>query len=144
MSAGATRQGGFTLLEVLIAATILFTVLAVATETYRNSLLASGRAEGLVSLLTPLPLITSSIRSQLRSNPVDQLDGRADLLGVAYEWQAVTVRYGAPPRRFDPDATDFITYKPRFRLYDVRLKLRRGGQERTFLYQEVAWEALRR
>ena len=64
-----TRQRGFTLLEVLIAATILFAVLAAATETYRNALLASSRAQGLVSMLTPLPLITSAIRNQLRSNP---------------------------------------------------------------------------
>lgn len=138
------RQGGFTLLEVLIAATILFTVLAVATETYRNSLLASGRAEGLVSLLTPLPLITSSIRSQLRSNPVETLAGGSELLGVDYRWEAATVRYGSPPRRFDPDATDFVDYPQRYRLYDVRLTLRRGSQQRSFIYQELAWESMRR
>lgn len=137
------RQAGFTLLEVLIAATILFTVLAVATETYRSALLASGRAEGLVNLLTPLPLITSSIRNELRSNPVAQLEGGAALLGVDYQWQATTVRYGSPTRRFDPDLTDFRSYPPRFRLYDVRLTLARGGQERVFLYQELAWEPVR-
>ena len=137
------RQHGFTLLEVLIAATILFTVLAVATETYRNALLASSRAEGLVNLLTPLPLITSAIRSQLRSNPVEKLDGNAELLGVRYEWEAMTVRHGAPARRFDPDFADFRDYPQRFRLYDVRLKLARGGQERVFLYQELAWEPVR-
>jgi len=137
------RQAGFTLLEVLIAATILFAVLAVATETYRNALLASSRAEGLLNLLTPLPLITSSIRSQLRSNPVEELEGDAELLGVNYRWQATTARYGAPARRFDPDVADFRTYPPRFRLYDVRLKLERGGQERVFLYQELAWEPVR-
>ncbi len=138
------RQDGFTLLEVLIAATILFTVLAVATETYRNSLLASGRAEGLVKLLTPLPLVTSSIRNQLRSNPIETLSGGSELLGVTYSWEATTARYGSPPRRFDADATDFIDYPPRFRLYDVKLTLQRGSQERTFLYQEVAWEPMRR
>jgi prepilin-type N-terminal cleavage/methylation domain-containing protein len=137
------RQAGFTLLEVLIAATILFTVLAVATETYRNALLASSRAEGLVNLLTPLPLITSAIRSQLRSSPVEKLDGNAELLGVRYEWQATTVRHGSPARRFDPDFTDFRDYPQRFRLYDVRLRLARGGQERVFLYQELAWEPVR-
>jgi type II secretory pathway pseudopilin PulG len=138
------RQGGFTLLEVLIAATILFAVLAVATETYRGALLASSRAEGLVSLLTPLPLITSSIRSQLRSNPAETLNGGAELLGVKYDWEASTVRYGSPPRRFDPDATDFRDYPPRFRLYDIRLTLHRAGQQRVFLYQEIAWERMRR
>ena len=137
------RQAGFTLLAVLIAATILCTVLAVATETYRNALLASSRAEGLVSLLTPLPLITSSIRSQLRSNPAEKLDGGAELLGVRYEWEATTVRYGSPARRFDPDVADFRDYPKRFRLYDVRLTLARAGQERVFLYQELAWEPVR-
>jgi prepilin-type N-terminal cleavage/methylation domain-containing protein len=138
------RQRGFTLLEVLIAATILFTVLAVATETYRNSLLASGRAQGLVTMLTPLPLITSAIRNQLRSNPVEKLDGRSELLGVGYEWEAITVRYGSPPYRFDPDVTDFVSYPKRFRLYDITLKLRLAKQERVFLYQEIAWEPMRR
>jgi prepilin-type N-terminal cleavage/methylation domain-containing protein len=136
-------QRGFTLLEVLIAATILFTVLAVATETYRNSLLASRRAEALVGMLTPLPLITSSIRDRLRADPVERLDGRAELLGVRYEWEATTVRYAPPARRFDADFGDFRDYPPRFRLYDVRLKLARGDQERVFLYQELAWERLR-
>ena len=138
------RQRGFTLLEVLIAATILFTVLAVATETYRNSLLASSRAQGLVTMLTPLPLITSAIRNQLRSNPVEKLDGRSELLGVGYEWEAITVRYGSPPYRFDPDVTDFVSYPKRFRLYDITLKLRLAKQERVFLYQEIAWEPMRR
>lgn len=138
------RQRGFTLLEVLIAATILFTVMAVATETYRNSLLASSRAQGLVTMLTPLPLITSAIRNQLRSNPVEKLDGRSALLGVDYEWEATTVRYGSPPYRFDPDVTDFVSYPKRFRLYDIRLKLRLAKQQREFLYQEIAWEPMRR
>ena len=138
------RQRGFTLLEVLIAATILFTVLAVATETYRNSLRASSRAQGLVTMLTPLPLITSAIRNQLRSNPVEKLDGRSELLGVGYEWEAITVRYGSPPYRFDPDVTDFVSYPKRFRLYDITLKLRLAKQERVFLYQEIAWEPMRR
>jgi prepilin-type N-terminal cleavage/methylation domain-containing protein len=138
------RQRGFTLLEVLIAATILFTALAVATETYRSALLASSRAEGLVSLLTPLPLVTASVRSQLRSNPVEKLDGGSELLGVSYRWEATTARYGSPPRRFDPDDAEFREYPPRFRLYDVRLELRRGAQQRVFLYQEIAWEPMRR
>jgi prepilin-type N-terminal cleavage/methylation domain-containing protein len=138
------RERGFTLLEVLIAATILFTVLAVATETYRNSLLASSRAQGLVTMLTPLPLITSSIRSQLRSNPVETVSGDSELLGVEFRWEAATVRHGSPPRRFDPDKTDFVDYPKRFRLYDVKLTLRRGSQERLFLYQEVAWEPMQR
>ena len=133
------REAGFTLIEVLIAATILFTVLAVASETYRNALLASAKAETVVEMLTPLPLITSSIRNQLRTNPVERLQGAAELLGVEYSWQAETARYGSPAPRFDPDQIEFTEYSPRYRLYDVELKLQLRGQQRTFLYQELAW-----
>jgi Tfp pilus assembly protein PilV len=138
------RQVGFTLIEVLIAATILFTALVVASASYRTALLASSRAETVVSMLTPLPLITSAIRNQLRSNPVDSQRGEAELLGVAYAWQATTSRYGSPPARFDPDEIEFREYRPRFRLYDIELTLRLRGQERRYLYQEVAWEPMRR
>jgi len=138
------HERGFTLLEVLIAATILFTAIAVASETYRAALLASRKAETLVAMLTPLPLITSSIRNQLRSNPVERLEGGADMMGVQFNWQADTVRYEPPPSRFDPDELDFKTYPPRFRLYDVRLELQLRGQNRVYLYQEIAWERMRR
>jgi hypothetical protein len=40
--------------------------------------------------------------------------------------------------------TDFVNYPKRFRLYDITLKLRRAKQERVFLYQEIAWEPMRR
>jgi len=135
------REQGFTLIEVLIAATILFTVLAVASETYRNALLASSKAQTLVEMLTPLPLMTSSIRNQLRANPVERLQGEAELLGVQYHWEAVTARYGAPAPRFDPDEAEFIEYGQRYRLYDVTLELSLRGQQRTYLYQELAWES---
>ena len=138
------RQRGFTLLEVLIASTILFTTIALVSETFRAAMRSSAKAEGVVTMLTPLPLITSSIRSQLRSNPVDHLEGGANLLGVDYRWSATAVRYGSPAPRFDPDDGGFRDYPPRFRLYDVRLELHCLGQNRLYEYQEVAWEPMRR
>ena len=78
------RARGFTLIEVLIAATILFTVLAFATETYRNSLLASSRAEGLVSLLTPLQQVV-----QLNSLSCSVNSAYATLLGREHPFKAL-------------------------------------------------------
>jgi type II secretory pathway pseudopilin PulG len=131
---------GFTLIEVLIAATITFTVIAVASASYSTSLQASRRAEAVVNLLAPLPLITTNIRNALRDAPRERLSGRAEMLGVRYQYDAHTIRYGAPPRRFDPDATEFRDYKPRFRLYEVQLALETAGAKRNFVYQELAWE----
>lgn len=130
---------GFTLVEVLIAATILFMVIAAAAEGYRGALVASRKAESTVRLLAPLPLITSAIRDALRASVRESVAGGSELLGVRYEFEATTARFGAPPPRFDVDRGDFTEYPPRFRLYDVRLKLSAGAAERTFSYQELAW-----
>jgi prepilin-type N-terminal cleavage/methylation domain-containing protein len=141
--AGGSRlslQRGFTLVEVLIASTILFAVLGVASMSYRAALRASETAERTVAMLTPIPLITAAIRSELRSRPVETSAGRGEMLGVGYEWEATTSRYGPPPRRFDPDQVGFVEYPPRFRLYDVRLTLSYGGGNREYLYEELAWE----
>jgi hypothetical protein len=133
------RQAGFTLLEVLIAATVMFVVIAVAAETYRGALLASRRAENVVGMLAPLPLIVAAVRSSLRDDPVETKDGASELMGVRYRFEATTARFGAPPTQFSPDAGRVVQYSPRFRLYDVRLTLNYQGQERVYLYQELAW-----
>jgi hypothetical protein len=54
------------------------------------------------------------------------------------------VRYEPPAARFDPDLVEFTRYAPRFRLYDVSLVLEHGGARRRYLYQELAWEPLRK
>lgn len=144
MSLPRRRERGFTLVEVLIAATILFVVIAAAADAYRSALLSSRRAESLVRLLTPLPLITAAVRDAVRAKPGERVEGTGELLGVAYRFEAVTVKYAPPPPRFDPDDAEFRSYPPRFRLYDVRLTLRGGERERTYLYQEFAWEPAQR
>ncbi len=140
----AARVRGFTLIEVLIAAAILFTVLAVAAHAYRGALLASRKAEGFVRLVTPLPMIVASVRDELRREPDQRREGEAELLGVHYRFEATTARYEPPAARFDPDLGEFTQYAPRFRLYDVRLVLSRKDQKREYRYQELAWEPMHR
>jgi hypothetical protein len=134
-----SRQAGLTLIEVLIAATLMFAVIAVATETYRGALLASRRAENVVGMLAPLPLITAAVRSSLRDDPAESKEGANELMGVRYKFKATTARFGSPPQQFSADAGGPTQYPPRFRLYDVRLTLRYQGQERMYVYQELAW-----
>jgi prepilin-type N-terminal cleavage/methylation domain-containing protein len=138
------RARGFTLIEVLIAATILFMVLAVAGYSYQSSLLASRKAESLVALVTPLPMILETVRNDLREHPDAERSGQGTLLGVHYGFEAKTMRYEPPPARFDPDQAVYTKYAPRFRLYDVSLTLAHAGAQRRYLYQELAWEPLRR
>jgi prepilin-type N-terminal cleavage/methylation domain-containing protein len=140
------RQRGFTLIEVLIAAVIMFTVLATATLSVRTAMHASERAARTTELLAPLPWITPTIRTSLREISNDklpsELDGEGILFGVEYRYHATLVRFGAPPARFDVDAADFVEYAPRFGLYDVELELEREGKTSRFVYQELAWQPL--
>ena len=142
--AGVRRQHGFTLVEVLIAAVIMFMVLATATLSLRTALHASERATRTVELLAPLPWIRPVIRDSLRSDPAAERSGEGRLFGVEYRFRANIVRQGAPPTRFDPDVADFVDYGPRFALYDVELELERDGESTSFLYQELAWRRLER
>ena len=139
-------EGGFTLIEVLVAAVIMFTVLATATLSLRTAMLASERATRTTELLAPLPFITPMIRDRLRENMGSNLtpehSGEGSMLGVNYRFRATLVRSAAPPPRFDPDTTDFVTYGPRFGLYDIALDLEREGETSSFIYQELAWQPL--
>ncbi len=142
------EQRGFTLIEVLIAAVIMFTVLATATLSLRAAMHASERASRKTELLAPLPWITPTIRARLREYPGDNLaterSGEGIMFGVEYRFHALLVRSGAPPSRFDGDAAVFIEYAPRFGLYDVELELEREGEKSRFVYQELAWQPLER
>ena len=141
-------QGGFTLIEVLIAAVIMFTVLATATLSLRGAMHASERASRKTELLAPLPWITPTIRARLREYPGDKLaterSGEGVMFGVEYRFHASLVRSAAPPSRFDADVTEFVEYAPRFGLYDVELELEREGEKSRFVYQELAWQPLGR
>jgi len=140
------EQRGFTLIEVLIAAVIMFTVLATATVSLRAAMHASERASRTTELLAPLPWITPTIRERLREHSGDNLatehSGEGVVFGVEYRFHALLVRSAAPPPRFDPDVIDFIEYAPRFGLYDVELELEREGEKSRFVYQELAWSPL--
>ena len=137
------RARGFTLIEVLIAATILFVAIAVTAGTYRGALLASRRATTVVGMLTPLPLIVAAVAGALRDDPAERRSGESGLLGVRYRFEASTARFAPPMRQFDVDEGEVKDYPARFRLYDVRLTLRYGGEERVYLYQELAWLPIR-
>ena len=133
------RRRGFTLIEVLIASTILFASITLISETYRASLLASDKARKTAEMLTPLPLIVGHIKSALLETPEERVRGRGQVLGVSFEFDARTLQFAPPPPRFVPESGDIRRYAPRYRLYEVALTLRAGSRQRAFSYQELAW-----
>ena len=139
MTRRVSAHAGFTLIEVLIASVILFATITVVAEGYRTSLEAGRRATVTAEMLTPLPMITSTIRARLRERPEERVSGEGELLGVRSAFGAVTVRFEPPPPTVDVDLPDLRFFAPRYRLYDVRLSLERRSARRQFVYQELAW-----
>lgn len=130
---------GFTLVELLIAGTILFAVITTITEAYRTSLQSSLRAEETVRIITPLRLIVSDIANELQNEVAETSQGGGTMLGVNYRYAAQSVLFTPPATRFEPDTSNFRNYEPRYRLYDVNLTLTYRGRSREFKYQELAW-----
>lgn len=133
------RLGGFTLIEVLIAATILFASITVISESYRASLVASDKASRTAAMLTPMPLIVGHVKNRLLETPDERVWGNGEVLGVGFDFEATSVRFASAPSRIEPDTGEFRVSPPRFRLYDVRLNIRRGSLKKSFSYQELAW-----
>lgn len=134
------KIAGFTLVEALIAATIFFASIAIVAEAYRVSLAASRKAESTATLLAPLPLLVSQVADRLRENPTgDRLDERGVVLGVEYAIVARARPAAAPLERFDLDSGARVRYTPRFKLFDVEIRLSVSGAQRVFSYRELTW-----
>lgn len=135
----ASLKKGFTLIEVLIASTIFFAAIVVATQSYSASMAADQKARDVVSLLGPVPLLVRKVQSEIRRDPVENLSGSGRLLDVDYRFEAKQVRFDPPPPRFDPDSGSYREYPNRFKVYDVTLALSYGDAQQSFVYQEWAW-----
>lgn len=135
------RHRGFTLIEVLIAAAILFMVLSLATVSFKTARESSAKAAAEMQLLSPLPFVMDTIRTQIRLNPQASLEGDGAYDGVTYRWTAMTEKYKAPIAFFDPESMSESRFQPRFRLYQVELVLQTGRRERTVTYKELAWDS---
>lgn len=131
---------GFTLIEVLIAAVIIITVLSLAAMSFSNARLNSEKASDTLQLLAPVPIIMDTIREQIRNEvSSDRLTGDGAIDGVQYRWQAIVESAGSPPDNFDVEQGVVVRYKPRYKLYLVELALSFGSKSETFEFKELAW-----
>ena len=139
----SSKQQGFTLIEVLIAGVILFSVLVTVSQVYQGANRSSERATAMVTMQGIVPLLLDTIRFRLRSaenlEPVNQ---EGILNGVTFQWQATVVQRGAPPDRIDVEAGEMISFDDKFYLWQVDLTLQLGNTERTFQFQELTWEEM--
>lgn len=133
------RALGLTLVEVLVAAVILFAALSLSALTIQSLRQNSAQAEKTIKILQPVRMIALSIKQQIRSNPLDNLTGNGELNEVIFQWQAHVVAKGSAPEQFNLDSGTITVPPERFRLYQVELELSYQGKTELLHFKELAW-----
>ncbi|MCU7975903.1 prepilin-type N-terminal cleavage/methylation domain-containing protein [Shewanella sp. SW36] len=134
------RQTGFTLIEVLIAATILFAVIGVVSQTYRSAIISSEKATRSVALLGITPLLLDTIQFRLKQADVDKVitdEGVID--GFQFDWTAKVIKAASPPARFSPEEGEVVTFDNKFFLWKVVLTIKQEDYSQTFEFENLAW-----
>jgi prepilin-type N-terminal cleavage/methylation domain-containing protein len=133
------KSKGFTLVEVLIASTILFSVLALSSFAFKSLRQNSQQAERTILLNSPVRSLMLSIQQELRVTAPEQMQGQGEIQGIQYQWSASSEPLMATPEVFDVDAQAFTQSQPRIRMYNVALTLRLVNKEKVYKYKELAW-----
>ncbi|WP_306520507.1 PilW family protein [Rheinheimera sp.] len=136
----ASRQTGFTLVEILIAATILFIVVGLVAEVYRAANLSGSKASRGADVTLVTPLLMDTIQARLREAKSDEPQQQQGvLLGFRFEWQAKVIQKGGSAPRFSPENEAPASGPDRFYLWQVDLRLDAGNYQRSFQFTELSW-----
>lgn len=114
-------SSGFTLIEVLIAAVILFSALAITAELYSASSLSANKASSKANFYQISPIAISAIKAEIRQISKDrrqsEFSSELSISGIHYQWQAHRIEF--KPRA--PDYDDFEPPHPQFGLFEVNV-----------------------
>lgn len=131
---------GFTLVEVLVAALILFATLGAMTELLRSTLLSSSAAESALALSRAAselqPQITFAIKQGTKAHALEGGEGIHGAL--RYRWQAERLREA---QRFNPiDEAFVVAAAPPIVLWLVTLEVGDGKRQRQFTFKALSWQ----
>ncbi|WP_411369087.1 type II secretion system protein [Pseudidiomarina salilacus] len=133
------QTSGFTLIEILVAMTILFAAVITGMMAFQNNMQNSVKAAEVMHVLSQVDAARSNIRFALQH---DQQTRGQDLYtqDVKIDWQAQEVAYVPPAPFFDEDNGGFNQFAPRFHLYAITLTMQYGTTTRVFDYEELVWD----
>lgn len=134
-----TKSRGFTLIEVLIAAIILFSALALISDIFKSAMLSTSKAVSNSQYYQITPSAISAIKANLREKAngknIQTLEGTVVLLDIHYQWEAERISFKPPAStQFD----DFIS-DPRFSVYKLQVNVEQGNKKREFSFEAATW-----
>ena len=125
---------GFTLLEVLVAALILFMVLSGATLVYSSSVKSRISAQNALMLHGLSPVLQEHVMVQVRNG---ELTGQEVFWEASYNWRAKMQQQKAIVAN-NPVSREEETRQAT--LYEVDMTLGYNEREETFSFSVVGWE----
>ncbi|TMO04183.1 hypothetical protein CWB66_09095 [Pseudoalteromonas sp. S558] len=130
---------GFTLIEVLIAAIILFSALALISDIFKSAMLSSNKtvASAKYNQVTPsaITAIKTNLRTAVKAKNITAVEGNVILFDIDYQWQANRIVFNSQPvGEFD----DFAQ-RNRFSIYKVDVTAKFDNRERQFSFEVATW-----
>jgi len=135
---------GFTLIEVLVASVILFSVIATVSMVYRGAFISSEQANKQVNIIKVLPSVLATIKQQVQqqsnlSNDTE-LQYNSQALNVVYSWKATLIQSKSAPAQFEMESGKVITGTKKYKLWLVKLTLLSKGLTKEYEFNEMSWK----
>jgi prepilin-type N-terminal cleavage/methylation domain-containing protein len=138
-SAPIKNMQGFTLIEVMISAVILFAALAISAELFKVSSLSADKAAKSAQFYQIHPAAMAAIKLDLKEKAYDKpkatFSGQVLLFGINYHWEANQLSL-ASPALYEGDIT---RGEPRFGLYNVNVSAQKLNKIQKFSFQVATW-----
>lgn len=130
----SNKQGGFSLMEVLIASFIMFIALAVFTLVFRGAILSSDKATQHLSLSAYASLLVENVSSELAArHSLDETQGEGKLFDLIYKWRAQVVKRANPPARYF--GKEEIQLEHEAKIWRVEIQIQ--GLDKQFVFEEL-------
>lgn len=130
---------GFTLIEVLISAVILFSSIALVAQLFSASSLSSKKATKVAQYNQVVPLVNTMIKVDIqqraKNRSLEQMEGSMNFFDIDFIWRAERVSFLPPPMSDD----DEEPWTPRFGLFNVSVVTLQSQKEMQYSFNVATW-----
>lgn len=136
------NNSGFTLIEVMVAAVILFSVIATVSMVYRGAFLSSEKANNHINIAAVVPSVLAMIKLEIQSKKNEHkslLTGNDSTWQVKYQWQAQLLEQKSPPSKYDDFTKEMATAAIKYQLWQVQLTIEHKGFTKKHQFKELSW-----
>jgi len=133
---------GFTLVEVLVASLILFSVLATVSMVYRGAISSSTKATQHLKINSVIQALITHIEHEVNLNSKtdnNAIEYEGVMNGVSYKWKGKVAKFESAPQRFDLDSGNIVTPPKKFKLWDIDLFLEYKSTKKQFNFSQIGW-----